>query len=487
MSGIHRPHLAAILLLLLPAAVCCAQIPDHIGDWRVEVGPAGNEYCLAPERPVESPRLPDRLLSIVRALAPSHADVTSWRLVYDGTYWITAEAEPDRYEYRLAPNGAVREITYTNTSTRAREVAYALTIKDTRKSIPLKDVPPRALETLARAVPGAAPRKAWVASTTAGTRYLLAAGKTIFYARPDGQIQSARLVSEGALEENYPEDADRDSVLEGIRSETAELLGAYRDRFNFDHQIRRLESRSPGRGGRFRFVVMGDSRSNYDLWSNMLKHISRLDPRPEFIINTGDLVPRGLAKEYRDYLVPPLLKSNIPFFVAIGNHDYGFERKALEYRYLFGDDALNYYFDYGGYRFIFVDNCSDAAPLEKTVDWLGGVLAGTPAGFRTIVVFHDPFGNIEKWAYHALPAEQSKPFTDLMTRFKVDHVFCGHIHAYSTATFGGIDYTITGGGGAPLQDRFGPLGSVYHYVLCDVEADGTLKQQVVRFYRNAAR
>ena len=487
MSGIHRPHLAAILLLLLPVAVCCAQTTDHIGDWRVEVGPAGNEYCLTPERPEQPPHPPEALLSIVRALAPPHAEVTSWRLEYDGSYKISAEAEPDRYEYRLAPDGAVREITHTNTSTRAREVAYALTIKDTRKSIPLGDVPPRALETLAKAVPGAAPRRAWIASTVAGTRYLVAAGEMIFYARPDGQIQSARLVSEGALEENYPEDADRDSVLEEIRSETAELLGAYRDRFNFDRQTRRLESRKTGPDGRFRFVVMGDSRSNYDLWSNMLRHISRLDPKPEFIINTGDLVPRGLVKEYREYLVPPLLKSSIPFFVAIGNHDYGFERKALEYRYLFGDNSLNYYFDHRGYRFIFVDNVSNAAPLEKTVGWLGGVLSGTPAGFRTIVVFHNPFGTIEKWAYHGMTEEQSKPFTDLMTRFGVDHVFCGHIHAYSTARFGGVDYTITGGGGAGLHDRFGPLGSIYHYVLCDVEADGTLKQQVVRFYKGPSR
>ena len=487
MSRILSPHLAVIALLLLPAAVSCAQVTDHIGGWRVEVGPAGNEYCVAPERPEENPRPPDRLLSIVRELAPSHASVTSWRLEYDGTYWISAEAEPDRYEYRIALDGTLREITYTNISTRAAEVAYALTIKDTRKSIPLKDVPPRVLEALAKAVPSAVPRQAWVASTVAGTRYLVAAGELAFYARPDGQIQSARLVNEGALEENYPEDADRDSVLEETRSETVELLGAYRDRFNFDHQIRRLESRKTGQDGRFRFVVMGDSRSNYDLWSNMLKHMSRLDPKPEFIINTGDLVPRGLVKEYREYLVPPLLKSNIPFFVAIGNHDYGFERKALEYRYLFGDNSLNYYFDYRGYRFIFVDNVSNAVPLEKTVDWLGGVLSGTPAGFRTIAVFHTPFGNIEKWAYHAMTVEQSKPFTDLMTRFGVDHVFCGHIHAYSTATFEGVDYTVSGGGGAGLHDRFGPLGSVFHYVICDVEADGTLKQQVVRFYRDAAR
>ena len=78
----------------------------------------------------------------------------------------------------------------------------------------------------------------------------------------------------------------------------------------------------------------------------------------------------------------------------------------------------------------------------------------------------------------------SRQFTELMTRYGVAHVFLGHIQAYSTATFEGVDYTISGGGGAGLHDRFGPLGNVYHYIICDVGPDGTMTQQVTRFYKD---
>ncbi len=421
---------------------------------------------------------------MVRELAPSHMEVSSWRLQHDGSYRIRVEEEPERYDYYIAMDGALEDITYYNTSAHTREKAYALLIKDTRKSISLEEVPSETLETLAKVFPGTAPREAWIASTFAGTRYLVAVGEMIFYARPDGQIQSARLATSGALEENYAKDVDRDTVIDEIEAEAAELLGDYRESLNFDHEIRRLKSRQKDQDARFRFVVMGDSRSQYDLWSNMLKHMTLLDPEPEFIINTGDLVPRGIVKYYSEYVIPPLMELDIPFFVAIGNHDYGFEKQAIEYRYLFGDNALNYYFDYRNYRFIFVDNVTNVYPLEETIGWLGDVLADTPADVKTVVSFHTPCGNIEKWAYHAMEEEQSERFTDLMTRHGVDHVFCGHIHAYSTATFEGVDYTVTGGGGAGLHDRFGPLGSVHHYVICDVGADGTLKQQVVRFYKD---
>lgn len=90
--------------------------------------------------------------------------------------------------------------------------------------------------------------------------------------------------------------------------------------------------------------------------------------------------------------------------------------------------------------------------------------------------------NIDKWAYHAWGDEESKVFTDLMTKHKVAEVYLGHIHAYSTAKYGGVNYTISGGGGAELHDRYGPMGNVHHYIICDVSPYGTVKLQVVRFY-----
>jgi hypothetical protein len=178
-----------------------------------------------------------------------------------------------------------------------------------------------------------------------------------------------------------------------------------------------------------------------------------------------------------------LLETDIPYFVAIGNHDEGYEDKTLEYSYLFGFNALNYFFDYGRARYVFIDNATEALSYKRTLEWLARTLADTPSGYRKYVTAHQPPATIKKWAYHAWDSEESEIFTDLMTEHKVSEVYLGHIHAYSTAEFRGVRYTISGGGGAGLHDRFGPLGNVHHYVICDVQPDGTVKQQVVRFYR----
>lgn len=59
--------------------------------------------------------------------------------------------------------------------------------------------------------------------------------------------------------------------------------------------------------------------------------------------------------------------------------------------------------------------------------------------------------------------------------------FFGHIHAYSTVRYKGIDYTITGGAGAELHKQYGRKGSEYHYVIVDVTQEG-IQQQLVQFH-----
>jgi 3',5'-cyclic AMP phosphodiesterase CpdA len=228
---------------------------------------------------------------------------------------------------------------------------------------------------------------------------------------------------------------------------------------------------------------MGDSRSNHDLWVNITKHINQLHPKPEFVINTGDIVPRGYTSEYLEYYIPPLLETDIPFFVAIGNHDDGDNATAFEYQTLFGNNSLNYYFDYSNRRFVFVDNVTSVTPYEKTLAWLRRVLKETPEDHKIVVSAHKPIATMLKWAYHSWDLKNSLVFMNLMSEYNAEHVFFGHIHAYSTAELEGIDYTISGGGGAGLHDRFGPLGNVHHYIICDVGADGSIEQKVARFYK----
>lgn len=459
-------------------------IPKRIGPWRVEVGPAGNEFYESPAAKLPPPS--DIVLRWPKIIAP-HAKVTEWE-VEDGGYRIHAEVGEEEYQFDVEPNGKLLELEYENDATDIKEECDELVLRGTKKRVAASEVPKAVLTTLARAMPAVQPGKTWRAETIAGPRYVIVMNELAFYARPDGQIQAGGLIRQGALDEVDAPSPQEDKKTAGDPTafdiELAELLSPYRERFNFENQIKRLGNKPRNADGSYRYVVMGDSRSQWELWSNIIKHIDRLDPKPDFIINSGDIVRKGYAREYREYYIPALQQTDIPCFVAIGNHDDSDDSMAREYRYLFGRSALNYYFDYSKARYVFIDNVTDVQSYEETLTWLDETLANTPEGYRKYVSAHKPPENIEKWAYHAWDDASSRIFTNLMTKHKVDEVYLGHIHAYSTARYQGVDYTISGGGGAGLHDRYGPLGNVHHYIICDVMADGRVKQQVVRFYKN---
>jgi hypothetical protein len=483
---LRRRSIVPLLALCVALPVFCGSaVPERIGPWRVQVGPPGNEFYEAPAVKLSPPS--EAVLRWAKILAPG-AKVTDWELDSDG-YHIDAEIdEEEKYQFDVAPDGKLLELQYENDAAGVQEEPDGLVLRGTKKPIAVSEVPRAALETLARAMPAAKSSQTWMAETIAGPRYVIVIDRMVFYARPDGQIQAAGLISEGALDEiDAPSpqgDKKTASVQEAFDAELSQLLGQYRERFNFENQIKTLGKGPRSADGHFRYVVMGDSRSQWDLWSNIVKHIDGLDPKPDFVLNSGDIVPTGYAKEYRQYYIPALLQTAIPYFVAIGNHDDSSDSMAREYRYLFGERALNYYFDYGKSRYIFIDNVTNVQPYAETLSWLDETLANTPEGYRRYVCAHKPPSTIEKWAYHAWDDANSRVFTDLMTKHKVDEVYLGHIHAYSTARYGGVAYTLSGGGGAGLHDRYGPLGNVHHYVICDVAPDGTVKQQVVRFYKS---
>ena len=234
-------------------------------------------------------------------------------------------------------------------------------------------------------------------------------GKVAVFLTPEGKITCAgRIDEDKALEEikrPKPKPAVSDTVApipDDKIGKLEKILGPYRDRFSIRRKIESLGTKPKTANGGFRFVVMGDSRSNEAVWNAIVEHIDQLDPRPAFVINSGDLIYGGTADEFAEYLVPPLLKAQVPYFFALGNHDKGANSLAWEYRYLCGEDALNYFFDFGGYRFVVIDNCSKVLPPSKTLQWLDRTLASTPQGIRKIVVAHQPPAAIEKWAYPCL-------------------------------------------------------------------------------------
>ncbi|MGB2866942.1 MAG: metallophosphoesterase [Bacteroidota bacterium] len=459
-------------------------IPSHIGGFTIRVTPPGNEYYEAPVERSDKGNLPDAIKQTISMIAPSGARISSWDRNENGEYSANSVLGEDRYYFTFNKEGKLTELRYRNYPLYKEEFPNRMVIRGSMKPISPDEVPLNASKTLNQLEFGTLPSRTYTAETVDGKRFIVVINGTAYFVRPDGQIQAAGSVQTGALQEN---DSSNNMSLQTdaeVMRSCDSLLSQYRKRFDVADQIRMLRA-NESQGVGFRFIVMGDSRSNADVWSSIIAHISELRPKPEFIVSTGDLVPRGYAAQFADYFVSPLLKTEIPFLVAIGNHDCGVRDSALEFRYLFGENSLNYSFDYRKFRFIMLDNASRLNENGESLPWLEKTLSGTPQGISTIVFAHQPPPVVPRWAWHGW--DQTKcadQFVQLITRYHGKYVFLGHIHSYSTATVNGIPYTVSGGGGAELYMRFGKEGNVHHYIICDVLPDGTLKQQVVKFYKD---
>lgn len=260
------------------------------------------------------------------------------------------------------------------------------------------------------------------------------------------------------------------AAVETPSQEELAKLDPYAERYNVERVIREIQSRpyDPDQG--FSFVAWGDVRSNPEVFERLWAAIQKEDA--VFSICTGDLVQRGYVDQWlNDFFSIVDQYHTVPFLPVYGNHDVGFS--GIEYMRIFG--VRDYYFDYGDSRLIGVDNVNGLTPQQLA--WIENLLKSAE-GKKTFVFAHKPPETIEKWAYHAFD-DGADEFCELMTQYKVDTVFLGHIHAYSTAKHEGIDYVITGGGGAGLHSRYGPMGNIHHYCVVNVKG-GNVSHDVVR-------
>ncbi|MFC2167249.1 metallophosphoesterase family protein [Acidobacteriota bacterium] len=266
-----------------------------------------------------------------------------------------------------------------------------------------------------------------------------------------------------------------------LRIETLEEIQAnlskFGDRYHVHNVLEKIGNESVDEGKGFRFVVFGDSRSNLLVWKTIVQSINKWDPL--FAINLGDLTYDGYSLRMDGYLMQVLDEyARFPFLGVVGNHDV--RSGGLPYEYVFGGKYSRvYHFDVSNCRFVIMDNTGvkSAIPWEEQLEMADNWLDNDQQ--YKFVFVHEPLYEVEKWRYHSMTEEMSGPFAKLMSKHSVDHVFFGHIHAYSTATYDGVEYTITGGGGASLHKQFGKRGAINHYLVVDISPE-SIEMKVIQ-------
>ncbi len=212
--------------------------------------------------------------------------------------------------------------------------------------------------------------------------------------------------------------------------------------------------------GDLTFAVLGDSRDNPQLFARLVKQMSN-DRDIAFAVHLGDMVNSSDPEQYRRFFFAPLQGNlRIPMVTVMGNHEL--HKKGAElYTRIFG--PRYYSFQVKDHYFIILDDAEKGAPDEAQLRWLAGELQKAQS-FKTRLVFmHIPFCDPRGGGKYCLTGPAAGQLEELCKKFKVTHVFAGHIHAYYSREWSGIPHTITGGAGAKLY-RENPLQAFFHYL-----------------------
>lgn len=234
---------------------------------------------------------------------------------------------------------------------------------------------------------------------------------------------------------------------------------------------------APLGNGSFRFAVYGDTRSNPAENDKVLSQMHSYNP--EFIVNTGDEVSSGSsASDWAEFFnVISKYSNDTCYWPSIGNHDLP-AGTDFNYRKYFSlpNNERWFSFDYANSHFAVLDTESPYENGTEQNDWLKADLgeANNRSGW-TFVMFHRP--PYSSGGGHGSDLDVRRALDYVFVENNVTAVFNSHDHIYEHADPGnGVQYFVTGGGGAPLYSAGTSWftvksASVHHFLILDVTED----------------
>ncbi|MFI6090612.1 phosphodiesterase [Streptomyces sp. NPDC051218] len=173
-----------------------------------------------------------------------------------------------------------------------------------------------------------------------------------------------------------------------------------------------------------------------------LGRVLTLDPQPDCVVITGDLVDRATPESYRA-LREVIDRFPLPLYLVAGNHDD--HRVLLEEfadsRFL-GDGAQAHYaVDCPTFTLVVLDSSVPQSPGGRLgasqLAWLDEVLARRPE-LPAVVCLHHPPIAVGIPFFDGMRSDDGEDLADLLTRHgNVVRVVAGHVHRPITAAFAG--------------------------------------------------
>ena len=171
--------------------------------------------------------------------------------------------------------------------------------------------------------------------------------------------------------------------------------------------------------------------------STAVCHIMALDPRPDIVVATGDLVHEGRCEEY-EHLSSALVPLSMPVYPIPGNHDDrdGMRAAFADHHHLPAGPFLHYAIEGYPLRLIFLDTLipgeTGGELCAERVAWLDERLNEEPDRPTFIAMHHPPFltgmapFDRNRNGRGLIGAES---FGEVIARHpQVERIVCGHIH-----------------------------------------------------------
>jgi hypothetical protein len=257
--------------------------------------------------------------------------------------------------------------------------------------------------------------------------------------------------------------------------------------FNF-----RTQAEGMALNGHFRYLLIGDTRRNGNMVSKIADAMKLkaqelygddIHNQINLVINVGDIVTDGrmIGGYIPEYFTPfSKLSANIPFMVAIGNHENEspFYYKYMKYENLNSSTEQYYSFNLSKIQFLMLNSNSAISRIEQT-NWLKSQLEKSDTASSVDMVFafwHHP-EHSEIWP--AGNTSRVRNYIDLLQQSpKVQMLAYGHSHNYERGvmeslagdTNGDFYLLLTGGGGSAL-DRWGMYSNQTDYPEINIAMD----------------
>jgi len=232
---------------------------------------------------------------------------------------------------------------------------------------------------------------------------------------------------------------------------------------------------------KFSFAVVGDTRGS----ATFERLCDELRDEPlSFVVIAGDFV-ETCTKSNHDYFRSACSKKYrlaCPVFLIAGNHDV--VCKSMEYdssKVLLTDfekmyGPANFYFEYNGCLFVGLCTLPPPYSTKGSIAFLDSTLAKHRKENQKVFVFtHMPV--VRSAGPSTASFEDAQGFIDIIDRYGVDYVISSHFRGYDRTERKDTVYLVTGGGGAPLEEKE-TFGGLHHAVVLTVD-HGAVSEKAV--------